>query len=432
MKRLGTLPTTSIKSIQNLSKEQDWYSQVSESADRNRQLFFIWLAFAVFVITTTAAITDKQILLPDSFISLPTIIGVRIPLMGYFLFTPLLILGMHFNLIKNLDTHLHKLNRWSESYEKKRPPRMLLKAFIVDLALFEEHVALGALSRFSAELLCYGLGPITIGIIMWRFTDYQSWRYSGYQTAIYVIDLAITWCAIKSSPISSITIGADDCLNFLYKVVTKIAIYCLPLFIVLFELIWVFSINYTSTAFHLNDWKFTPLSSAFIPKIRIPQGSQEGDDFSGISDKIDHTDDNGNSIQTKSGPDLRGRSLQGAVLSGLNMRRFDFSGARLEGAQFDDSDLEKAIFVSAKLHEACFQNAKLIGANLNRANLEGSSLERANLKDAKLQYTNLRRSILISADLTGAELLETDFKDAIRTEFDDSKICTHLGVSFSR
>ncbi|EAE9782474.1 pentapeptide repeat-containing protein [Listeria monocytogenes] len=61
--------------------------------------------------------------------------------------------------------------------------------------------------------------------------------------------------------------------------------------------------------------------------------------------------------------------LNGADLSGANLRRADLSGADLNGANLNGADLN--------------------GADLNGANLNGADLSYANLRRADLSYANL-------------------------------------------
>ena len=86
-------------------------------------------------------------------------------------------------------------------------------------------------------------------------------------------------------------------------------------------------------------------------------------------------------------------------LSRVDLRRLQLDGARLTGAQMRYTNLARA-----RLQETQLDRGDLKGADLRRANLEGTQLTDANLSSAYLQGANLRRADLSHADLRGANL----------------------------
>jgi uncharacterized protein YjbI with pentapeptide repeats len=130
---------------------------------------------------------------------------------------------------------------------------------------------------------------------------------------------------------------------------------------------------------------------------------------------------------------FRGRDLSQAVLNRADLRKADFTGAILNGARFEGTKLRNALFGCARtgkkgqmgsspdadvgctwlqgasldkaqLQGASLDYARLEGASLREAQLEGASLERAQLQGASLDYARLQGASLDQAQLEGASL----------------------------
>jgi uncharacterized protein YjbI with pentapeptide repeats len=112
------------------------------------------------------------------------------------------------------------------------------------------------------------------------------------------------------------------------------------------------------------------------------------------------------------GADLRGANLtmanmQGAILTGADLR-----GAELLGANLQEANLERAQFQKAKLEWADLRKAILIGAFLSEANLLWSNLEDAKLEKATLKKTNLEEANCRRANLSGTLIEEAIIRGA--------------------
>jgi hypothetical protein len=86
--------------------------------------------------------------------------------------------------------------------------------------------------------------------------------------------------------------------------------------------------------------------------------------------------------------DLRGATLDGFNLSGLNLDYVDLKGADMRGAN-------------------------LSGATLNNAILYKADLEGANLDHAKINFSNVSKTKLINAHICEASLFYSDIEDAV-------------------
>jgi uncharacterized protein YjbI with pentapeptide repeats len=137
---------------------------------------------------------------------------------------------------------------------------------------------------------------------------------------------------------------------------------------------------------------------------------------------------------------FRGRDLRRAVLNRADLRKADFTGAMLNGASFEDAELEGAqfgcaqdwatrfdggrwpddgctwlqgaFFLRAQLKGASFKQARLQAANLTMARLEGAFLSLARLQGATLTLARLRGADLSNAKLQGANLDRMELQGA--------------------
>ena len=109
--------------------------------------------------------------------------------------------------------------------------------------------------------------------------------------------------------------------------------------------------------------------------------------------------------------------LEGAKLRGVRLQRADLRGISLEGMDLGSIELEDALLWDARLTDtdlsgALLEGANLIRANLERANLHKARLQNAILRDVQLQGAGLSLADLEGADLRGARLEGTDLRGA--------------------
>jgi len=89
-----------------------------------------------------------------------------------------------------------------------------------------------------------------------------------------------------------------------------------------------------------------------------------------------------------------GATLDGADLSGSDLKSANLSGASLRGAKLLGSDLRRASLTRASLR----------GADLRLSDFGDANLERADLSSTSLFHTNLSNAKISQADLTDASL----------------------------
>ena len=101
---------------------------------------------------------------------------------------------------------------------------------------------------------------------------------------------------------------------------------------------------------------------------------------------------------------FRGRDLRLAVLPFADLRKADFSGAHLQGATLNSAQLQGAWFEEAEMQGAILSWAQLQGAKLVGAQLQGASLDLTKMQGARLGSAQLQGASLEGAELQGASL----------------------------
>jgi uncharacterized protein YjbI with pentapeptide repeats len=119
------------------------------------------------------------------------------------------------------------------------------------------------------------------------------------------------------------------------------------------------------------------------------------------------------------GANLHQANLESAALDRARFFRANLQGARLEKANLTQADLREADLSRALLADAVLVDAKLGGANLYAANLQNAQLLRANLEKADLRSGDLSNAKLAFADLRDAYLWPSTLR---RAELHDAQL----------
>ena len=109
--------------------------------------------------------------------------------------------------------------------------------------------------------------------------------------------------------------------------------------------------------------------------------------------------------------DMQYEDMRGMRLQNIHLAHANLTGADLSNASLKDSNLNNADLNNAKLSNADLNKVYLSEANLTSADLSEAHLKSAFLFDADLRMANLKNADLGGAYLSGASLSEADFSD---------------------
>lgn len=114
--------------------------------------------------------------------------------------------------------------------------------------------------------------------------------------------------------------------------------------------------------------------------------------------------------------DLRGAELNETVLAGVNLRAANLQGAKLERASLKTALLDGADFRGAVLRATNFSQASIDAADFRRADLWYADLRGSSLREADFRNANLHFARFGDADLSGSDLTRT--KHLVQRELD--------------
>ena len=377
-------------------QRRDFLAEKSKYNTRRILFFSLFCAYALLAVLGTS---DYDILLKQS-IEIP---GLRItlPLITFYMVTPLAILILHFGV---LWMHEHYLQ------ELQKLPRETIKAIPFSI-LDASHLGANRILKFGVHVLVYLFPPVVLFFFLYWFADYQSLKYTFCHLAFLIICLIVD-------------------LVFIYKYRwpgikwhLKILALLPHSFLFFFSIAYFFSFYF----FLKSPSDFLEYSSRFLTdnqmkilRARLPHLKVTHCNLNKNFDlneakayrELDNEKEKRPYLFYTTMVDLQNRNLILANLSYSKIVNFDLSGADLRNANLSKSQLQYSSLHLANLQEANLRGANLQDADLRDANLQGARVENANLQDAKLGGSRLENAKLKDANLQGAYLKEAKLQRA--------------------
>ena len=185
--------SASVKSEANTQKDsQERLNHIFDtSSEKNRNALLSFLAVQLYLFATIGSTTDLQLLLSNSAFNLP-LVNIGIPIVGFYIFAPILLLILHFNLLLNLSEHVDILHDW----QGEQPSNRRFPYLINIIATYQ----LSGQSRFKlfitkgVAILAMVVFPVAILLFFQlRFSDYQSAWITALHTVIMLADLLVLY-----------------------------------------------------------------------------------------------------------------------------------------------------------------------------------------------------------------------------------------------
>jgi uncharacterized protein YjbI with pentapeptide repeats len=190
---------------------------LEHSSAVNRSLLVFFLLAMTYFLVIVASTKDLQLLLPNSTIQLP-ILGVELDLINFYLFSPFILIVIHFNFLFSLCQHTKKLSRLKE-LEKDMDDPLPHSSFLINLLIKPKTIRKGGevvkdyrapyyLIRLLLWIVIY-LYPLSILVLFqWRFADYHSLWITFVHLLYIIIDvilLSFFWIRISTPSFKSQT-----------------------------------------------------------------------------------------------------------------------------------------------------------------------------------------------------------------------------------
>jgi hypothetical protein len=400
------------------------FEALAEQAQQARTQFFVYLATVTFLLVTVLSITDKQLLLNNSLVTLP-LINVSVEPKAVLILGPILLLitfcNLHihwFRYVKEVQT----LGLTPQAEQRKLFPLMLYQA------LYHPHQGfVGILESFSAWLALFGLlVPVQICILFQTSKLNETlFTVTAILGVIASLVLTLYWIGKRSKKvIPTLSLGGirlpliDELIRILPLIldiirqifnVTPSEIRRLTFSILLISTILLkglFSKDISSifsfSPPHLDvtysilspppELLDTPIVTPFLERLNREAFTEA--ETSQQQPSADKT-----KTPTRETPtvfdgvywlDLRNKSLAWADLEGSILLKTNFEGVHLEHSTLNGVDLRYS-----NLKHVHLNHANLVGAKLNHADLGYAKLYHADLGYAKLNQAYLYETDLI-------------------------------------
>ena len=395
-------------------------SALNDAAGKASILWTTFVTFELYLVIAFGSVTHRNLFLEDP-IKLP-LLNVDLPLVGFFLIAPAILVIFHFYVLLQLLAMARKTRDYDTVLRKVAPAasdhqllRQRLDPFLILQFLAgptEQRTGFSGLSlRLIAWITLAGAPVLILLQGQVTFLPYHGIGVTWFQRIAILIDLVLIWYFWNSIRSNDVAIFRRV-PSFAWHLVAGVASF----------IIFIFSVCIaTFPGEPANEY----LRLLREPLFAVAIDEVNGRPLSLFSNRLVLTDqsfvDANRLDKAEVSRSLRGRDLTGAVLNRSDLRNADFTGAMLNNARLEGARLQRAQFsceqIDAKLGcasllGASLKSAELQGASLVGALLSGATLDRAELYGASLILTQMQGASLKEAKLQGVSFLLADLRGA--------------------
>ncbi len=398
--------------------ELELVGRISKNA---RKLLAVMLLLSAGTCSVIATTTDVQLL--GNLAPLPLRrLGNAIPMVGFYLFWPVLLFGFY------LYFHLYLQRLWNSLSE--------LPAIFPDgralnqtgpwllMALARGHVkwlshnrsALSFLETWISRLLAYWVVPATLVLLWARYLTRQD--FQGTMLHVLLVVAAVAAAAFLPDLVGRTLRGASPQLEPSNSESTRKKVYrCAATALGLGLILSLLSLGTIYGA---------PRDTNRAPELKAIDIRRWAANVLWVVGYSPYADLTEMDISPRP-KDWSGREEELALIKGVRLNKLNIRYAEgyrvflanahllkadLEGAYLSEADLRGAIFRQANLQSAVLDRALIARANLSGARLRNANLARADMREADLSYSSLTDAILVGARLEGANLYASDLQRA--------------------
>ena len=432
---------------------------VNAASETAQKYWIILLTLSTYLLVAIAGITHLDLLL-DAPTNLP-IVSVKVPLAGFFVAAPALLVAVHFTLLLQHEILFNKISLLQTSIDHNSPVWSQLHSYVLSQALSKFRAsrpvdfALKGMIVFSILLF----PPLLLLYFQITFLPYHAIEITWWHRLCVFFDVSLLlffatslWKAndelsVKASPMTrgraatANNFRGDLKIEFYKSVFSKllsaksrISVPRITLF-----LICVFSLEIATVPDELID-----RVGRRIWPVRVPLFEPPGDVLGRFRQRVVFYPtalifERYRQPSASIGPGLFGWSrnlfisnadlsdrklstcnLRYAVFSTSRLPNVDFRFADLSGARFDDSSATMANFTGAYLRAAEFLGSDAAGANFSAAHLErlisiqshfeGANFSRSEITISEFDHSKFDGANFELARLEGALIYQTNMR----------------------
>jgi uncharacterized protein YjbI with pentapeptide repeats len=442
-RQLAGSDLTGAKLPEPLAKLYAEMSSAKEISSNAQKLFLALLAGCLYSWLTIAQTTDVELITNRATTPLP-VIQAAIPIVGFYVVAPLILLCLYFYF------HFYLQKLWEElgslpavftdgrELHKRTDPWLLndlVRSHFTKLK--DGRPFLSYFQAWVSVVLAWWAVPITLYWFWGRFLKRHDLLWTSFHALLFVVS---AFSAVELYRIAHSTLQGQVRAGFnLRTALTQWHKYRSVLFLVgcACMMIWIshqaifgvpiedplwtdvrgLPVNYSPNTWisRIRDWvsdsPFANLTNADVsikPQDWTGKKTEELDLVKGatlISANLRYAKAP-NAFLAKA--HLENSDLYGALLIFADMRRSSLQGTRLDKAVMIKSQLNAADLTAASLVDV-----NLMGADMSEANLQSAKLSNASLLGVTLIDANLQSAILTNASVMGADLTRANLHSAV-------------------
>jgi uncharacterized protein YjbI with pentapeptide repeats len=425
--QFGGADLAGVKFPEGVGTFKEGLTRVEVTSQSLQQVLFSLLVACLYGWLTIAATTHAQLVTNAASTPLP-IIGTQIPIAGFFVVAPFLLLCLY------VYFHLYMQQLWEllaalpavfpdgRPLDRKSYPRPLGGFMRLHCPrLRARRTTAVQLQAALFVLLAWWAAPLTLAAFLWSYLPRHDWGWAAAIMACLVASIAFGYLSYRKA---TTTLGGqrvdEDARGIQWHTATRVALGILA--VVAF---FGFKVAQSPNCFGRDDegdsWKLRGVR-AWQYIFCYPVAHLAGEDISrkaaGWSAKNSNGPLSDEQLAFVTGASMPYSDLQYAMAFQAFMVKANLYEANLSQAYLRQADLRAAQLQGAWLPGADLVWAWLHGANLRQANLQKARLRGAVLTGAFLSvFTNCNEGclapvILSHADLQGAWLIRADLKGA--------------------
>jgi uncharacterized protein YjbI with pentapeptide repeats len=395
--------------IDKLFEDLDAVKDISESA---RKLFVAMLAACLYSWLTIATTTDVNLITDRASSPLP-IIQTSIPIVGFYVVAPLLLLCVYFYFHFYLQKLWEELGSLPAIFPDGRPLHARSDPWLLN-DLVRSHLPklradrpfMSYFQQAISMVLAWWLVPITLVMFWGRYLPRHDYSWLGTKLHVALLAISITAAVFLYRLAAGTLRGAQRrSFSWTHAVKSPRAYGALAIFVATGAAFVVVSLGAIWGVPSGHRWRKAYGRYSWVPRAMALLRYSPFANLGQTDVSIKPPNWTG---KNESELDL----VKGAELSGADLRYADADQAFLAKAVLVETHLEGAYLLESDLRGANLSSAHLDFARLPEAHLNGADLTAAELRGADLWWVDLREANLRGADLNSAKLDAADLKFA--------------------
>jgi len=404
----ATLPDT-------ISKLYEKLGSVSDISDSAQKLFIGLLAGCLYCWLTIGTTRDVDLITNRASSPLP-IIQTPIPIVGFYILAPIILLCIYFYFHFYLQKLWEELAKFPAIFPDGQPLYARADPWLFnDLVrahfsrLKKDRPFLSYFQKAISILLAWWVVPLTLAWFWLRYMPRHDLVWTTVLAALLAVSIVSAW---RLHHLTRQTLGGNKRLSF--RETFKSPGFYLTTFATIVLGAAAVLISRSAILGTPEGWVARTMARVHyspFPNLQDADVSVKPPNWTGKKDE---------ELDLVKGADLSGRDLRYAKLRGAFLAKAGLYQSRLEKANLISSDLRQANLREAHLEYAELSSAHLGGAtlyfadlqdtHLNLADLTGADLGRADLTNADLSFATLTGAHLDGATLAGANLYHADLR----------------------